>query len=102
MIPTNILLGRGAKINLGGQSSKLFFHDCIVHVIPTLYLGEGPKSAATSFESYFSMIVKMIPTLYHGRSIDKEYNKRLDCQRPCFEDELTGESNLLVQRNKSV
>ena len=34
--------------------------------------------------------------------IDMEYNKRLDHQRACFEDELTAGSNLTVQSNKSV
>ena len=34
--------------------------------------------------------------------IDIEYNKRLDRQRPCLEDELNGGSNNIVQSNKSV
>ena len=39
---------------------------------------------------------------YWNETIDIEYNKRLDRQRPCFEDELTGGSNDIVQSNKSV
>ena len=35
-------------------------------------------------------------------NIDIEYNKRLDRQRPCLEDELNGGSNNTVQSNKSV
>ena len=35
-------------------------------------------------------------------SIDIECNKRLDCQRPCLEDDLTAGSNNIVQSNKSV
>ena len=31
-----------------------------------------------------------------------EYNKRLDRQRPCLEDDLNGGSNNIVQSNKSV
>ena len=31
---------------------------------------------------------------YAVTSIHIEYDKRLDCQRPCFEDELTEGSNL--------
>ena len=31
-----------------------------------------------------------------------EYNKRLDCQRPCLEDDLTAGSNNIVQSNKPV
>ena len=34
--------------------------------------------------------------------IDIEYNKRLDHQQPCFEDELNGGGNNIVQSNKSV
>ena len=34
--------------------------------------------------------------------IDIEYNKRLDRQRPCLEDDLTAGSNNIVQSNKSV
>ena len=34
--------------------------------------------------------------------IDIEYNKRLDSQRPCLEDELNGGSNNIEQSNKSV
>ena len=36
------------------------------------------------------------------RSIDIEYNKRLDRQRPCLEDDLTAGSKNIVQSNKSV
>ena len=47
----------------------------------------------------FAVIVaKILPFM----AIDIEYNKRLDRQRPCFEDELTGGSNNIVQSNKSV
>ena len=35
-------------------------------------------------------------------TIDTKYNKRLDCQQPCLEDELNGGSNNIVQSNKSV
>ena len=35
-------------------------------------------------------------------SIDIEYNKRLDRQRPCLEGDLTAGSNNIVQSNKSV
>ena len=31
-----------------------------------------------------------------------EYNKRLDRQQPCLEDDLNGGSNNIVQSNKSV
>ena len=34
--------------------------------------------------------------------IDIEYNKSLDRRRACFEDELNGGSNNIVQSNKSV
>ena len=37
-----------------------------------------------------------------GSTIDIEYNKRLDRQRPCLEDDLTAGSNNIVQSNKSV
>ena len=32
--------------------------------------------------------------VYQGLSIDIEYNKRLDRQRPCLEGDLTAGSNL--------
>ena len=35
-------------------------------------------------------------------TIDIEYNKKLDHQRPCLEDDLSGGSNNIVQSNKSV
>ena len=35
-------------------------------------------------------------------TIDIEYNKRLDRQRPCLEGDLTAGSNNIVQSNKSV
>ena len=35
-------------------------------------------------------------------SIDIEYNKRLDRQRPCLEGDFNGGSNNIVQSNKSV
>ena len=34
---------------------------------------------------------------YSQNSIDKEYNKRLDRRRPCFEDDITAGSNLLYK-----
>ena len=37
-----------------------------------------------------------------ARTIDIEYNKRLDRQRPCLEGDLSGGSNYIVQSNKSV
>ena len=54
--------------------------------------------------------LKQIPPLKNVRfwlwfwflTIDIEYNKRLDRQRPCLEDELNGGSNNIVQSNKSV
>ena len=36
------------------------------------------------------------------QSIDIEYNKSLNRRRTCFEDELNGGSNDIVQSNKSV
>ena len=36
------------------------------------------------------------------KTIDIEYNKRLDRQRPCLEDDFNGGSNNIVQSNKSV
>ena len=36
------------------------------------------------------------------QGIDTEYNKRLDCQRPCLEGDFNGGSNNIVQSNKSV
>ena len=36
------------------------------------------------------------------KTTDMEYDKRLDRQRPCLEDELNGGSNNIVQSNKSV
>ena len=40
---------------------------------------------------------------YPIHTIDIEYyNKRLDRQRPCLEDDLTAGSNNIVQSNKSV
>ena len=35
-------------------------------------------------------------------TIDIEYNKSLDLQRPCLEDELNAGSNNIVQNNKSI
>ena len=35
-------------------------------------------------------------------TIDIEYNKRLDRQRPCLEGDFSGGSNNIVQSNKSV
>ena len=35
-------------------------------------------------------------------TIDIEYNKRLDRQRLCLEDDFNGGSNNIVQSNKSV
>ena len=35
-------------------------------------------------------------------TIDIEYNKRLDRQRPCLEGDFNGGSNNIVQSNKSV
>ena len=37
-----------------------------------------------------------------GKTIDIEYNKRLDRQRPCLEGDFNGGSNNIVQSNKSV
>ena len=37
-----------------------------------------------------------------GSSIDIEYNKRLDRQRPCLEGDFSGGSNNIVQSNKSI
>ena len=37
-----------------------------------------------------------------GPPIDIEYNKRLDRQRPCLEDDFNGGCNDIVQSNKSV
>ena len=34
-------------------------------------------------------------------TIDIEYNKRLDRQQPCLEDDLTAGSNNIVQSNKN-
>ena len=43
------------------------------------------------------------PSIKKGlRNIDIEYNKRLDRQRPCLEDDLTAGSNNIVKSNKSV
>ena len=39
---------------------------------------------------------------HREESIDIEYNKSLDHQQTCFEDELNGGSNNIVQSNKSV
>ena len=39
---------------------------------------------------------------YTKYTIDIEYNKRLDHQWPCLDDELNGGSNNIVQSNKSV
>ena len=36
------------------------------------------------------------------QTIDIEYNKSLDRRRPCLENELKGESNNIIQGNKSV
>ena len=36
------------------------------------------------------------------KTIDIEYNKRLDRQRPCLEGDFSGGSNNIVQSNKSV
>ena len=44
--------------------------------------------------TYFSVTVHL--------PIDIEYNKSLDCQWPCLEDDLNGGSNNIVQSNKSV
>ena len=41
-------------------------------------------------------------TLENITYIDIEYNKRLDRQRPCLEDDFNGGSNNKVQSNKSV
>ena len=35
-------------------------------------------------------------------TIDIEYNKRLDRQRPCLKGDFNGGSNNIVQSNKSV
>ena len=35
-------------------------------------------------------------------TIDIEYNKRLDRQQPCLEDDFNGGSSNIVQSNKSV
>ena len=37
-----------------------------------------------------------------AQTIDIEYNKRLDRQRPCLEGDFSGGSNDIVQSNKSV
>ena len=41
-------------------------------------------------------------TFISVNTIDIEYNKRLDRQRPCLEDDFNGGSNNIVQSNKSV
>ena len=43
-----------------------------------------------------------VPPRDPGPPIDMEYNKRLDCQRPCLEDDFNGGCNDIVQSNKSV
>ena len=42
------------------------------------------------------------PLLVCVVTIDIEYNKRLDRQRPCLEGDFSGGSNNIVQSNKSV
>ena len=59
---------------------------------------------------YFKILWRHVPTKtkleYLPRviplSIDIEYNKRLDRQRPCLEGDFNGGSNNIVQSNKSV
>ena len=41
-------------------------------------------------------------SIYSTWHIDTEYNKRLDRQRPCLEDDLTAGSNNIARSNKSV
>ena len=43
-----------------------------------------------------------VPPRDPGPPIDIEYNKRLDRQRPCLEDDFNGGCNDIVQSNKSV
>ena len=40
------------------------------------------------------LAIHICPHFEYVDAIDIEYNKRLDRQRPCFEDELTAGSNL--------
>ena len=48
------------------------------------------------------MVIKVVAPGLQIHSIDIEYNKRLDRQRPCLEDDLTAGSNNIVQSNNSV
>ena len=51
---------------------------------------------------YCSAVNMVNDTSTCNHIIDIEYNKRLDRQRPCLEDELNGGSSNIVQSNKSV
>ena len=54
-------------------------------------------------EKIYSIVKNMEQMLEEvGETIDIEYNKSLDHQRPCLEDDLNGGSNNIVQSNKSV
>ena len=56
-------------------------------------------------EIFSGLKVSWQKSLYNiilSMTIDIEYNKRLDRQRPCLKDELNGGSNNIVQSNKSV
>ena len=60
----------------------------------TLFVKTCTKHAQFWFEVQFPLKLLII--------IDIEYNKRLDRQRPCLEDDFNGGSNNIVQSNKSV
>ena len=42
--------------------------------------------------------VVSVTTTHGACTIDIEYNKRLDHQRPCLEDDLTAGSNLKIEK----
>ena len=79
---------------LDSYSNAKFFHHSLVHfcswghehLSDRLISKRCPKSDAAPWVE----------------TIDIEYNKRLDRERPCLEDDFSGGSNNIVQSNKSV
>ena len=63
--------------------------------------GEAQKHVYTTGQLSLFNFLEHLP-LAQASTIDIEYNKRLDRQRPCLEGDFNGGSNNIVQSNKSV
>ena len=67
-----------------------------------LYVHNNSTQKNIQLKSVYYDIYKSEYPITSFSTIDIEYNKRLDRQRPCLEGDFNGGSNNIVQSNKSV